>query len=239
MKKKLLLCILLKTIILNSLFSQSIRGFQLEVTSSNYYPVEFLDPQGVVIGRGKIDRADGDPYYRDEWQKATIITTSGSVMENVFIKMHLQANKVYYKKDSVEIIEIDKGIVDRVIFTNGNDTTVFGNGFPSINKKNEHTFYKIVAEGKYTFLNLLEKFLIQNKNDMSGEISNEFRLYSSYFINYNDTMISFNPKKDIKKIENIISNKDLEKYNKFIADKKQPLKTVEDIKVLLDYLNKN
>jgi hypothetical protein len=208
----------------------------LTMNNSNSYHVEFIDKQGIVFKTENINEADGNPYFIDEWQKATITTENGNELEVNNTKIHLQSNKIYYKNDENKIIIVATGIIKKVILENNTDYIVFESGFPNIYKNNSNTFYKILSRGKYSLLQHIDKVFVQTKNDMTGEKSNEFKTYNSYYTFINGIITHFNLKKSSKDITSIVDVVDVPKFNIFLS--KNKLKSMDDVTLLFDYLNK-
>lgn len=206
------------------------------MNNSNAYHIEFIDKQGIVFKTQDVIEAEGNPYFVDEWQKATITTKNGNEIEVNNIKIHLQSNKVYYKNDDDKIIIVATGIIKKVVLKNKTDYTVFESGFPDIYKNNSNTFYKILSSGKYSLLHHIDKVFVQTKNDMTGERRNEFKTYNNYYCFINGSMIPFNLKKISKDVSNIVEEVDFHKSNIFLS--KNKLKTIDEVMLLFDYLNK-
>jgi hypothetical protein len=210
-----------------------IAGTSLQVNNSNYYPITFVDRQGLPFKRGMIDQAVGNPYFINEWKNAKVTSKNGKVFEKVLLKVHLQSNEIHYKNDSNQVIIINQDIVKKIIF---DDSTIFEIGFPEINKNNTNTIYKVLSAGKYYLLCHIEKLFIQSKNEMSGEQNNEFKTYTTYYTFINNEIKFFNARKGIKNIDELIQKEDNKIYNKYTTD--HTIKTVDDVKLLFDYMNK-
>ncbi len=231
MKKKIFVLVTCFLFFYNT--NAQIAGTSLQVNNSNYYPITLVDRQGIPFKRGMIDLAIGNPYYINEWKNATVTTFNDTKFYNVLLMVHLQSNEFHYKNDSNNIIVIDPGIVKKITFS---DSSIFQTGFPAINKNNANTIYKVLSAGKYYLLCHIEKLYVQSKSEMSGEQTNEFKTYTKYYTFINNEITLFTPRKGIKNIEDLIQKGDLKNYNDYVLN--HTIKTLEDIKLLFDYLNK-
>ena len=208
----------------------------LQAQNSMYYPVALVNRQGQRIN-GEIDiTAEGNPYYVNEWHKATITTFEGVILTADNIKMHLQANKVYYKKNEKEIIELSDGQIRELTFNDVQEGKVtFACGYAAIDKNTVNTYYKVLSSGTYNLLCYIDKPLVETKNQYSGEKRTAFETYTAYYMVINGVIKAFNPKKDVKNIEKYILTADKKIHENFM--KTTTVKDITTAAALLNYIN--
>jgi hypothetical protein len=143
----------------------------------------------------------------------------------------------YRSRDNSEYV-INSGAAKQVRFVDsmGHPAIIetFQCGFPSIDNQNEHDLYRVLADGKIVFLESMRKALHEEKDDFSGDIKKEFRLYEDYYFFQNGHMDRI--RKDKSYILHHMSDKE-QQINEFAEKSKLSFKSVEDIKRLVTYYN--
>ena len=208
---------------------------RLEYTNSNYYVIELTNNQGVLINQQvPFTDVQGTPYFNTDWTNATIITKAQDTFYNVPIKMNLQSNKVYYKKTDLQYTIVDNEAIRKIIIPSLAGNIVFANRFTAIDNQNYYSYYQVLTQGTYTLLCYKKVVYTQHKNDMSGEITNTFEPYNTYYIQVGESIKKYNPKKDVKEF---INPTDLTTYNNLLTATAGQKKGIDQTIELFKQLN--
>jgi hypothetical protein len=196
----------------------------------------FFDAQGVALNR--YVGVNGNPFLLDEWVTTKkIVLGNGSTIGNYKIKFNTNDNSILFL-DSLKNAKVAKPLLIRELRITDSlrlfKNYCIKNGFPSIERQTEATYYLVLAEGKCTLLDYQTKAIVTSKNDLSGEISKDFEKSDTYYLYFNNTMLALKRSKSF--LFEILHDKetDLEKY---IEENKISFKKIEDITRLINYYN--
>jgi hypothetical protein len=92
----------------------------------------------------------------------------------------------------------------------------------------------VISEGRCWLLHSMKKVISQRKDDLSGEISKEYRTYEDYYV-YNGTTMQ-RVKKDKDFLLTVLADKK-DKVESFINDNHLKFKSIDDFRRVIDYYN--
>jgi len=180
----------------------------------------------------------GSPYFIDEFRYAKITLTKGKVYENIKAKIDLYNQEVHvFDSSNKEIIAEDGIIREVLIVDNHSQQQVFGKfqtGFPSIDKNNSNSLYRVLSEGKIQLLLFSKKEIVETKDVMSGEIKKEFLQQDEYYVFQNGEIKKLKKEKEF--ILSIFQDQQ-QKVSDYINDKKFSFKKQEMLAGLFNYYN--
>jgi hypothetical protein len=210
-------------------FSNTNNGRLLDLTGVN----------GRTMLNNKYDPAiEGTPFLNPEWDFAKITLTNGKEIQQVFVKLNLESNELYYLDSAKNEMITVNGIVKKLYFLNFYDKDsiryVFKTGYPKIDKQNESYFYQVYTEGKLELLMKNYKYIREIKKEFTGEISKDFIDNSQLYLYVNKTMREF--KKDKSEILLLMKDKEQE-INLFLSTNKINFKKIPDLIKLFNYYN--
>ena len=157
---------------------------------------------------------EGSPFYPDEYLRANIYLRYGKIYTGIYVKFNLQENLLLYKQaDGTEMSAATP--IKRVIFTDTSDgwvlyNSIFENGFPSIDNRNENTFYQVLDSGKIKLLKCHAVKFTDKKDYGQASITRVFDQSEFWYV--------YLPNGQIKKIE-----KGTEFFLSFFPDKKEEI----------------
>ena len=220
------------------LLTTSIASAQDVVVQNDFeHKINLYNVNGRPIVNSPIEAA-GNPYFIDQWKFGKIKLADNQVFDHVAMKVDLEHQQIHYRSQDKKEFVIDAGVVRQVQFADSlASPTVnesFQCGFPSIDNQNEHNFYRVLTDGKITFLESMRKILHEEKDEFSGDTRKEFKLYEDYYFFQNGHMDRIRREKNY--ILHFMSDKDRQ-INEFIATNKFSFKSTEDIKRLVTYYN--
>ncbi len=225
-----------KTIILWALFTggsytslPAQKGFVTEATTNSY---QVFDASGRAFVNPTED-VEGSPYFKPEWQFGSAILNDKR-FNDIRLRLDLHTDEVHYLDSGNRELVLPKGLVKAVVWPTGHDSTLFQCGFPAIDTRDANSFYLVLSSGKYWLLHSITKPISERKDQMSGETKKEFTTYDDYYV-YNGTTLQ-RVKKDKASILSLLSDKK-EKVDDFITTNKLKLKSMDDIKRIIDYYN--
>jgi len=180
----------------------------------------------------------GSPYYIDEFRFAKITLTKGVVYENIKVKIDLYNQEVHLLDSSQKEIISQDGIIREItIFDTSSNQTIFSKfqtGFPSIDKNDANTLYKVLSDGKIQLFLFSKKEISVTKDVMSGEVSKEFLQRDEYYVVLHGEIQKLKKEKDFI-LSLMIDNK--QKITEYISDKKFSFKKQDNLVGLFNYYN--
>ncbi len=181
---------------------------------------------------------DGTPFFIEKFKFSTIKLVSGEVFNNVTARLDLYKQIIQIKLNGDTVKAGLPGNITEIIFYDTIQSVPhsykFQSGYPEIDDLNKNNFYQVLSDGKVTMLKSTVKKINKTKNEMSGEVGNQFDTYEDHylFIKYEIKRI----KKDKEYLLNLLADKrkELETY---VAGQKLNFKSMDSIKKLIDYYN--
>lgn len=188
-------------------------------------------------GRPFATRTDvaGFPYFINGFRKSKMVLAGNRVYKDVDVLIDLEHQEIHVKYGDKEIV-VEDGLIKEISII---DTTsaqsafyLFRTGYPPIERFNDKTIYEVISNGKLCLIRQPRKVLLKDKNPVSGEESNEYREYSSYFLFKEGVILPFNK-------ENVITltRDQEEKVNAHIRAEKINLKKISSVTELINYYN--
>jgi len=180
----------------------------------------------------------GTPFYKDNWQIATLVAAGNQRYDSIKIRLNLQSGEVHVLDPNNNELALAKGYIKEVLWPapigGVHDTTRFQIGFPAVDLQDANFFYEVVTMGKIWLLHSVRKVIQQQKDDLSGEIRREFRTYEDYYLFDGTTMQRV--KKEKAFILAALGDK-RDKIGAYIDANKLKVRSVDDIKRIVDYYN--
>ena len=206
------------------------KGFVTEATTNSY---QVFDASGRAFVNPTSD-VEGSPYFKAEWLPGSAILNA-TRYNGIRLRLDLNAQEVHYLDSSNSELVLPKGLVKTVIWkTTATDSTWFQCGFPATEGRDANSFYLVLSSGKYWLLHSITKPISERKDEMSGETKKEFTTYDDYYVYTGTTLQRI--KKDKSSILSILNDKK-EKVDEFITGNKLKLKSMDDVKRIIDYYN--
>ncbi len=223
-----------------AIFNGSFAFAQLSFSNTNNGRlIDLTGVNGQSMLKNKYDPAiEGSPYLKSEWDSAKLILTNGKVIPQVFVKLNIESNELYYLDSTKTELITMSGIVKKLYFLNFYDKDsirfVFKTGYPKIDKQDETYFYQVYTEGKLELLQKSYKYIREIKKEMTGEISKDFIDNSKLYLYVNKTMMEF--KKGKTEILALLNDKEKE-IEQYLATHKISFKKIPDLIQLFNYYN--
>lgn len=218
----------------NSPVSSGLQGQDLKGVGS---PLSTAVQTSVSHIQRQTTRLNNSPYFNENYRFADIIMVRGRKFINVKAKLDLFNQTVVFVSNDIEAV-LEPGTVREMSYRDTTENGIinyrFRTGFPAIDNKTGNNFYIVLADGKCTMLRSVEKRLTQRKNEISGQVFNDYETTENYFL------FSKGEMKHLKKDKDFILSELADKQqevNKFIQDNKLNLRNNDHLVKLLDYYN--
>lgn len=193
---------------------------------------------GDLSGRIPYARIAGSPFWRDNWQLATLYVDTKK-LATLPVRLNLATNEIHFLENEKEYVLID-GKVSIVAFHPGSDssrtTEVFLQHVPEILQlnKNFNGFIQVMNTGSYQLLKYLQRTV--------GSADSLFRTQKRYFFTDEPLyFLRFNQKIErIKKLrkENLLGFlPSASSYSSWITENNIDFKKEADVIRFLDYYN--
>ena len=156
------------------------------------------DAGAVVFGNSTLgtnqripyERISGSPFWKPDFQMASILDQNNQVVGKAFSKLNLYSNELYFITPKGELRVAAPGKVRKVVFYKGRDTTsavvaVFETNPPFITEKkpNEDAYAQVLNTGEFQLLKHIE-ILLQTGDSLMGTYKRYYFLEQvNYYIN--------------------------------------------------------
>ena len=219
-----------------NLFSLIIYAQPGFVENSKLNTVKVYDANGRAFVNPLID-IEGSPFFIDQWKYATVKHNDSTSYPNVPVKLNLYSEKGHFLSGKNELTFIP-GFVKEFIFIDSSigkmKSYTFRNGFPAINKQNENSYYLVLCDGKFKYIEYMYRKVDESKNPISGEIKKELVSYEEYYF-FNAGSLTLIKRNKGFLLDQMSDKKDA--IEKFIVDNKISCKDPDKIKLVVDYYN--
>jgi hypothetical protein len=199
-------------------------------------PMFISDINGRPYREVSLAEIEGHPFLIEEWTNGLVKFKDGSYVKNIPVQFDIHNNKLYFNRDGqrFEFIQPIKEFVLSIPKIGDSVRTLYRNGFPSVDRNTEETFYEVLTDGKFQLLRYHSKVVDEVKL-YNGPEKKKFMP--------KDMLFALVPGQKIVKLkkdkESVLQA--LPDYapviNKIVAEKKLKLKKVEDITTLFSLLN--
>lgn len=203
----------------------------------SYQTVNVYDVNGHALGVGSAE-INGTPLFTPKWKLGLIRLVDGRTFTAVPVQVDLEKQLVYFKKPDGSAEEVQPGLVKQVIVLDTMGTTnvtfQFVSGYPPIDNQTVTNFYLLLDSGKVSFLESVRKRYYEQKNELTSEITKEYRTYEDFYV-FEQGKIN-RIKKDQKFFLELTNDKS-NQMQAFLASNKISFKSEEDIRRFLHYYN--
>lgn len=204
----------------------------------------------VVYGRSNIgntripyDRISGSPFWKDQYQLATVLDNNNQVMGKAPVKLNLYTNEVYFLTPKGEERVVTAGLARKIIFHKGDNEkevlAVFENNLPVIVENNPNaespSFVQVMNNGDLQLLRH-NKVLFVSADSLFGTMkryyfSNQVIYYLNNKFGQNNRLRKLN-RDHVMELINSDSQSEA-----WIKQNSINFKKEEDVIQFLDYLN--
>jgi hypothetical protein len=229
-------CILsFNVLLLNAVFAQTqpvrnIAKFDSQLTLTDF--------NGQPINRN-YNGLEGNPFAVDQYHFGEIELKNGRKFTAVKFKIDIVAQEIVFLSPNNEAGAIASDFVKKVSYFDSSDLgitqNVYKTGLPSIDNYKSTMFCRVLADGKIALLKSMFKTIDTRKNDFSGEIVKEFRLYEDLYFFKNGVMTRL--KKDKSSILDAMADK-LDLIQEFLQKNKGNYKNEAYLTEIFNYYNK-
>ncbi len=186
------------------------------------------------------ENVKGSPFWSDDWKLATLYGETSKELWVCKAKLNLATGEVYYLDDQNHELAVTPGLVKKIAFHKGEDTSVneavfIYNYLPSqLNYKTINAFLQVMNEGKYQLLKLYNR-RVTSADSMFGTLK---RYYFSDEIKY---YVAHDRKTElIKKLnkDNVLIYFPVSSiYNDWVSQHKIDFRKEEQVINFFDYYN--
>ena len=207
------------------------------IEQDRFNAVKVFDANGRPFVNPNLDIA-GSPFFIDSWKYGMVTLTNNDVYSKRLLKLDFEKQEVHYLSEANVEMTLPKGFIKRVVLTDSVQSNTiqydFQSGFPQIDKQDEKFLYHVLSNGKVKMLESIQKKIITDKNEYTGEIAKEFRAYESYYFFSNKSIQKI--KKDKSFLLNLFEDKK-ELIEEYIKTNKFTCKSIVEIQKITNYYN--
>ena len=203
--------------------------------------MEFADLDGHSLLKKYDPDVTGSPFINDNWVPAKLTLSQGKVIGPLQIKLNIESNELYFLDSTGKEMIAADGLVKKVDcidyyskISKDSIRCIFQSGYPAIDGQKENYFYQVFTEGKIELLARKFKYIRNEKNDLTGDISKSFvdGTVILYVYAYG-IMQPFRSNKNF--VASLWEEHKQEEMNKFIADHKMNFKSASDLIKLFNH----
>jgi hypothetical protein len=181
----------------------------------------------------------GSAYLNDNWDPGTVRLSGGVIVPNLRVRLDLKTQLVHFLDSGKIERVVPAGIVRELIMddSSGTDTrtVVFRDGFPPVDSRKETDFYQVLSNGKVSLLYSRQKSIDIDKDEMAGTVQMEFVLHEEYYL-FGGGKMQRIKKKGYSEALDVLADKK-EKVKAFIDENHLKLKSLDELKEVVDYYN--
>ena len=159
--------------------------------------------------QNKYDNYVGSLFLNDEFQLADIVLQNGKSFQNVKTKINLLDQEMVFLSTDGKFGILGNGQVKEIRFLasnkDSNAVRMFRTGFPKVDVLYPYSFYEVLADGKIVLLKSIMKYAVENKNELSGEVSRQIETVENLYTFKDNQMKRI--KKDRDMIYDLMSDK--------------------------------
>jgi hypothetical protein len=147
----------------------------------------------------------GSPYFKDEWLKAVLVSSTGTEYRDVQARIDLMENRVHYLDNGVELVT--ETPLKEIVVTDGagNNYRFVHSG--SLLKDAKPVWYLWLSTGKASLYKQFEKSVFEEKPFGSATTEQTIRTKETYIILYNNALLEV---KKIRDLPSVLANKKTE-----------------------------
>jgi len=180
----------------------------------------------------------GSPYLNDGWTHAAMRLNNNAIVSDLRVRLDLKSQQWHFlDSGNIERV-VPVGLVTEVLLDDSSGTDVktadFRSGFPPVDSRKTNDFYRVLSTGKILLLYSMVKVIKEDKDEMAGTVQKEFTLYEEYYL-FNDGKM-WRVKKDKSQVLNQLIDKK-EKMQTFIEENRFKLKSIDELRQVIDYYN--
>jgi hypothetical protein len=146
---------------------------EIKTTDFNGRPFRTYDPE-----------AEGSPFFNENLLYANLVLSKGTLYERVKVRLDFLNEEIQLVASDGKLIVAENGLVHKVDILDSVTGVVqyrFISGCPPVDRQSGNQFYQVLADGKLQLLLYTRKELVQEKNEMSGEIRKTYKEYADLY----------------------------------------------------------
>jgi hypothetical protein len=180
----------------------------------------------------------GSPYLSDAWTHAAMRLNNNAIVSDIQVRLDLKSQQWHFlDSGNIERL-VPVGLVTEVLLDDSSGSEVktadFRSGFPPVDSRKTTDFYRVLSTGKVLLLHSMLKKINIDKDEMAGTVQMEFAVYEEYYLFNGGKM--WRVKKDKSEVLNQLTDKK-EKMQTFIDENHFKLKSIDEVKRVIDYYN--
>ncbi len=181
----------------------------------------------------------GSAYLNDAFAHATAKLNGKAVVPDLLVRLDLKTQLVHFLDSGKIERVVPAGMIRELLLHDSSGakvhTDVFRCGYPAIDNRKETDYYQVISDGKVCLLYSREKSIDVDKDEMAGTVQMEFVLHEDYYL-YTDGKMQRIKKKDYSSALSLMTDKS-QKVQAFIDGNHLKLKSVEELRTVIDYYN--
>jgi hypothetical protein len=140
--------------------------------------MDFTDLNGHSLVKKYDPAITGSPFINDDWVSANITLSRGKEIGPLAVKLNIESNELYFLDSTGKEMIAEDGLVKRVdcsdYYWKDSVRYIFRNGYPAIDGQTENYFYQVFTEGRIELLARKFKYIRDEKNELTGDVSKSF-----------------------------------------------------------------
>lgn len=179
----------------------------------------------------------GSPFLPGEWAKAVVTLKDNRIFSGISMRLNCVNNSIHYLTSQKTEMVAPDGMIKEIVMVDstGASPTEYrlASGFPEIGKNTAATFYERLVYGKAQLLKYTKKKLKEYKA-YAGATEKEYVSNEDYYVFINNDIKEWEKGKEFL-LEMLADKK--EKVQEYINEQKLKCKSIDDVKLVLNYYN--
>lgn len=181
----------------------------------------------------------GSPYLFESFKLGNFVFTDGTKMNMISTKIDICSNEVHLINEKKQEVFLYSKQVKEIIYY---DTIDLVNivahkivaGLPAIEDMTDKNFYELLSDGKTKLVKSIQKKVNIKKDDLTGETTKDFELYSDLYVVKDGTIKRL--KKDKKYLLELLNDK-ADKVATFLNNNRLSFKDIASVTAVFNYYN--
>ncbi|MGI8636227.1 MAG: hypothetical protein ACR2KZ_12570 [Segetibacter sp.] len=212
--------------------------FVNNINMTNGALLDVYDITGKKVPTGREAAVEGTSMINEHFEKGVVKFKNGQQFKDVLLNLSLINNRLYFRRDSTEVIFIIpvEQFVLPVADGGKEKPSIFRSGYPAIKNLSPASFFQVLNEGSKLHLLKYRHKTVTEHYVYGGPVRNEYKLKSVLFIYKvsNNQIVEIG--NNIKSLKKVLPEFEAA-IDQFGLKNKIDFKKEEEIRSLVQYIN--
>jgi len=195
------------------------------------------DISGTVLTQNSYVEVSGSPYLHGSWRKGNVTFSNGKKINGVALKYDQVKDELLFAGKNNEEYYFNEAVAEFTLAGENEkleNSSVFRNGFPSLKKLTNTSFFEIIVDGEVKLLKKNVKTITETKEFNSATTTRSIDQNLNYYIFKTNALVQLK-KGDLKGLANALDDQKAPAIIDFSQKNKLNVSKEEDLKKIVTY----